>query len=112
MTGTNSEDPVAAVQSPVPGLVPTLVSAEEMAEIFVEVCVTYAIDWKMMLTVCPVAHGQHRRFAPYNDGTATMDFVNQPQAAEEILRLPPPVSQAQHGVTSSSTSETSPVAES
>ena len=77
---------MAAVQSPVPGLVPTLVPAEEMVKIFVEVHITYAIDWKRMLTVCPVAHGQHKRFAPHDDGMATMDFANQLQAAEEILR--------------------------
>ena len=86
VTGANSEDPVAAVQSLVPGLVPTPVPAEEMVKIFVEVHVTYAIDWKRMLTVCPVAHGKHKRFAPHDDGMATMDFANQPQAAVEILR--------------------------
>ena len=91
VTGANSEDSVAAVKSPVPGLVPTPVPAEETVEIFVEVCITYATDWKRMLTVCPVAHG-HRRFAPHNDGMATMDFVNQLQAAEEISRQAPPAS--------------------
>lgn len=87
-TGASSEDSVAAAQSPLPGLMPTLVPAAEAIEFSLEVRVTCAIGWKRMFTtVGPVAHGQYRRFASHIVGTTAMDSAaNQPQAAEEISR--------------------------